>query len=138
MHIPPASQGAASRRILTVDDNEDSALSLCGLLVRRGHDAQVAHDGLAALAVAQQFAPDAFLLDLGLPGIDGFQLAADLRRDGFERALFVAISGYAQPADRAHSRRAGFHHHLTKPVEMDRILEVLGSQTPSAQSEPRA
>lgn len=119
-----------TRRILIVDDNKDSAHSVSRLLKRRGHEVRVVHDGLAALAIANHFEPDTFLLDLGLPGMDGYQLASELHRMGFNNALFVAISGYAQPQDIERSRAAGFHHHLAKPVDIERIKEVLAGAQP--------
>lgn len=119
-----------SRRILIVDDNKDSAHSVSRLLKRRGHEVRVVHDGFSALAIATHFEPDAFLLDLGLPGLDGYQLATRLRHAGFTKALFVAISGYAQPQDIERSRAAGFHHHLAKPVDIERIKEVLAGAPP--------
>lgn len=128
---PGNNQGTQpNRRILIVDDNKDSAHSVSRLLKRRGHEVRVVHDGLSALAIAAHFEPDAFLLDLGLPGMDGYQLATELQHAGFKNALFVAISGYAQPQDIEHSRTAGFHHHLAKPVDIERIKEVLAGARP--------
>jgi PAS domain S-box-containing protein len=118
---------AAPRRILLVDDNQDSAHSFSRLLQRRGHHVHVAYDGFSALAIAPNFEPDTFLLDLGLPGMDGYELAAELQRTGFANALFVAISGYARRQDFDRSSRAGFHHHLVKPVDIERIEEILRS-----------
>jgi CheY-like chemotaxis protein len=115
------------RRILLVDDNRDSARTFSRLLERRGHHVEVAHDAASALTVAQSFRPDTFLLDLGLPGMDGYELAAELRRNGFGDGLFIAISGYAQRQDFECSRQAGFQHHLVKPVGIDRIMEIFYS-----------
>jgi CheY-like chemotaxis protein len=105
----------------------DSANSVSRLLERRGPLVRVVHDGLTALEIAQHFRPDTFLLDLGLPGMDGYQLASELRCSGFSDALFVAISGYAQPQDFERSHCAGFQHHLAKPVDIEHIKEVLTS-----------
>jgi PAS domain S-box-containing protein len=126
-------------RVLIVDDNRDSAYSISKLLQRRGYQVRVVHDGLTALQTAEEFKPDAFLLDLGLPGMDGYELAIQLHRAGFNAALFVAISGYAQPQDIERSRQAGFQHHLAKPVDIERIKEVLRSHSacsPARTSEP--
>jgi len=123
-----------ARRILIVDDNQDSANDLRRLLERRGHEVQTVHDGLAALAVAQQFEPDVFLLDLGLPGLDGYQLASELQRTGFASALFIALSGYAQADDIEKSRLAGFHHHLAKPASVDQITTLLACSDPNTAS----
>jgi PAS domain S-box-containing protein len=131
--------GGSSRRILLVDDNHDSARTFSRLLQRRGHSVQVAHDGPSALLVAQSFKPDTFLLDLGLPGMDGYQLAAELQRLGFDDALFIAISGYAQHQDFERSRQAGFQHHLVKPVGIDRIVDIFNSSdNPRAEVRPNA
>ena len=125
-----------THRVLIVDDNQDSARALARLLERRGQQVRVVHDGLAALAIAQHFEPDVFLLDLGLPGIDGYQLAAELQRSGFGNALFVAISGYALPQDLERSRDVGFEYHLAKPVDIERVTEVLRSGHGRASTPP--
>ena len=114
-----------SRSILIVDDNRDSAQGLRRLLQVKGHDVRVAHDSGEALNFLEVFTPEVFLLDLGLPGMDGYQLAGELRKRGCHRALYVAISGYAQERDIETSRKAGFHHHLAKPVEVDAIVQLL-------------
>jgi signal transduction histidine kinase len=128
-HPPAAANNGngTARRILLVDDNKDSAQSVSRLLERRGHQVRVVHDGVTALEIARDFAPDTFLLDLGLPGMDGFELSRKLHVTGFANALFIAISGYAQPQDIDRSRIAGFQHHLAKPVDIERIKEVLAT-----------
>ena len=113
------------RRILLVDDNEDTVHSLSRLLARRGHEVATAFDGMAALRVAHEFQPDVFLLDLGLPGLDGYELARRLRADGFPHARIIAISGYAQESDRARSRAAGFDYHFAKPVDFEALAELV-------------
>jgi CheY-like chemotaxis protein len=113
------------RRILLVDDNEDTVHSLSRLLARRGHEVATAFNGLAALRVAHEFQPEVFLLDLGLPGLDGFELARRLREEGFEHAKIIAISGYAQESDRARSRAAGFNYHFAKPVDFEALAELV-------------
>jgi CheY-like chemotaxis protein len=115
----------AHRRILLVDDNEETALLLSRLLTRRGHEVRAAFDGLTAIAAAQEFQPDVFLLDIGLPGLDGYALARRLKAEGFADALFVAISGYAQDQDRELSRDAGFTQHFSKPVDFDALVVLL-------------
>ena len=114
-----------SQRVLVVDDNRDSALSLSQLLSRRGHEVRTAYDGPGALKAAQDFKPDVFLLDLGLPGIDGYELARRLRADGFADALLIAISGYAQASDQEASRAAGFDRHFAKPMEFAELLAAI-------------
>src|SRR5260370_29151316 len=102
----PLALNGPRHRILVVDDNEETALLLGRLLTRRGHEVRPAFDGLAALAAAQEFQPDVFLLDIGLPGLDGYALAARLKAEGFGEALLIAISGFAQEHDRERAREA--------------------------------
>jgi two-component system CheB/CheR fusion protein len=105
-------------RVLVVEDNLDAAESLATLLRVWGHDVQVAHDGLQALDTARDQRPEVVLLDIGLPGLDGYQVARRLRDDvGLDNSLLVAMTGYGQPEDRRRSREAGIHHHFVKPVE---------------------
>ncbi|MGK3987725.1 ATP-binding protein [Sorangium sp. So ce136] len=106
-----------ARRILVVDDNPDVAESVRMLLEAMGYSVFVARNGPAALEAAPGFRPDVVLLDIGLPGMDGYEVARRLRRQaGLERALLVALTGYGQEEDRRRSRAAGFDHHLVKPV----------------------
>jgi signal transduction histidine kinase/CheY-like chemotaxis protein len=113
------------RRILLVDDNQDTVRSLARLLSMRGHEVATAFDGVAALKLAQEFQPDFLLLDIGLPGLDGYELARRLRAGGFARTPIVAISGYAQEGDRARSREAGFNYHFAKPVDFEALAELI-------------
>src|SRR5512135_1809122 len=118
--------------ILVVDDSRDTALALAKLLKRAGHEVEVAHDGPTALQMARDRRPRVVLLDIGLPGLDGYQVAAELRRtEGLEEAVLVAVSGYGQEQDRARSRAAGFDHHLIKPVNFDALFSLLGGVDPS-------
>ena len=124
----PVHSGPAHRhRILLVDDNIDTARSLGQLLTRRGHEVAVAHDGLAAVRVAYEFRPDVLLLDLGLPGMDGYALARQLRAEGFPTTPMIAISGYAQESDRARAREAGFNRHFAKPVDFEALAALLAA-----------
>ncbi len=123
---PPAVRGPG-RRILIVDDNQDTLRLLSRLLIRRGHEVTTAGDGLAALQIAQEFQPEILLLDIGLPGLDGYSLARRLRADGFSGALLIAISGYAQESDREQARDAGFDHHFAKPVDFDALCALIGA-----------
>ena len=116
----PRSAGLPARpvRVLVVEDNVDAAESLATLLRVWGHDVQVVHDGLEALDAASESRPEVVLLDIGLPGLDGYQVARRLREDvGLDSSLLVAMTGYGQPEDRRRSREAGIHHHFVKPVE---------------------
>jgi len=122
----PAPAAAASRRVLVVDDNADAAASLAELLRLDGHEVREATDGHEALVEADRFRPEVVLLDLGLPGLDGWEVAAALRRrPSGDRALLVAISGYGRSEDRARSLAAGIDLHLVKPVEPGRIRELV-------------
>jgi PAS domain S-box-containing protein len=126
---PPAHPDArppSTWRVLVVDDNEDAALSIAILLGLWGHEVKTAFDGNAALAVAAGFAPEVVLLDLGLPGLDGYEVARRLRAGGL-RGLLVAVTGYGREEDRARSRDAGFDRHLLKPVDLDALRAILES-----------
>ena len=109
------------RRVLVVDDQEDAAELLGMLLTEHGHAARLAHDGESALALAREFLPQVALLDLGLPGMDGYQLAARLRESHRDCRL-IAISGYCAPRDRERSLAAGFECHLSKPFSFETLL----------------
>jgi signal transduction histidine kinase/ActR/RegA family two-component response regulator len=115
-------------RVLVVDDNEDAAEMLQALLTRIGYVTLVAHDGDAALARAQAFDPDIAILDIGLPGMDGYELASRLHglRVGRRPIRMLAVTGYGQPSDRSRSAQVGFEHHLVKPVELVALERVLG------------
>jgi PAS domain S-box-containing protein len=108
----------ARYRVLVVDDNVDSAESIALLLELNGHEVRMAHDGPAALEVADGFRPEVIVLDIGLPGMDGYEVARRLRNGGAMRAaLLIALTGYGQAEDRKHSQAAGFDYHLVKPVD---------------------
>jgi CheY-like chemotaxis protein len=110
-----------------VDDNHDVAKSLAMMLRLHGHEVRVAHDGFAALEIARTDRPDVVLLDLGMPGMDGYEVARRLRREpGLENALLAAVSGYGQEEDLRRTREAGFDDHLTKPVDMAQLQGLLG------------
>ena len=114
------SAGGEASRILVVDDNVDTARGMARLLKLLGHDVQTAHDGPSALDAARTLRPEFVLLDIGLPGMDGYEVARRLRRGGvLQGAVIIAVSGYGQDEDRRRSREAGFDHHLVKPVDHD-------------------
>ena len=120
-------QADFSRRVLIVEDNVAAAKLLTILLTRLGnHEVQVAHDGETGLTIAEKFRPDLVLLDIGLPGIDGYEVAKRLRRlpEG-DRPLVAAVTGYGQEEDRRRSREAGFDEHLLKPIGMDVVRGLL-------------
>jgi CheY-like chemotaxis protein len=114
------------RRVLVVDDNADAAELLADLLRDAGHEVVVAHDAPGALAAADRFAPDVALLDIGLPVMDGYELARRLRGVRAPSPAFVALTGYGQEHDRQRSRDAGFAEHLVKPVDAAQLLAVIG------------
>ncbi len=117
---------AAARRILIVDDNVDGAESLCLMLQLAGHEVRTVHDGTAALEVAPAFRPDAVLLDIGLPGMNGYEVARRLREQPeLAGTLLVALTGYGQEEDRQRCRDAGFQHHLVKPVDPPVLMRLL-------------
>jgi CheY-like chemotaxis protein len=118
-------------RVLIVDDNRDAAESLAMVLSIRGYDTTVCHDGFAALEAAQRLSPQIVLLDLGLPGLDGFEVCRKLRQQGLDKAHIVAITGYGQDDDRRRSREAGFDEHWVKPVDPDRLMKRLEAVTPT-------
>jgi CheY-like chemotaxis protein/anti-sigma regulatory factor (Ser/Thr protein kinase) len=114
-----------SSRILIVDDNHDLAQSLARLLRMLGHETHMAHDGPEGLEAARNYRPDVILLDIGLPRLDGYVVARTLRHEGFQDTLIIAISGYGQEEDRRRSLEAGMNHHLTKPVDIKTIAELI-------------
>jgi PAS domain S-box-containing protein len=126
----PAPPTASPLRVLVVDDNVDAADSLAVMLELHGHAVAVAHDGPAALEAAGRFAPDVMLLDIGMPGMNGYEVAERLRQEevrGGRRMLLVALTGWGADEDKRRAMSAGFDHHLTKPVDpagLDAVLEA--------------
>jgi CheY-like chemotaxis protein len=117
-----------THRILVVDDNRDSADSLAMLLRLVGHDVRTVHDGRQALVVAAAYRPDVVLLDIGLPGMDGFNVARHMRtQPELADVVLVALTGYGTEEDRRRSQEAGFNHHMVKPVHFETLNEVLAA-----------
>jgi CheY-like chemotaxis protein len=115
-------------RVLVVDDNCDAAETLSALLDLLGHDAQVANDGPAALAAMQDFRPQLVFLDLGMPGMNGCQVAEAIRRDRrFDQPVLVALTGWGSEGDRERTSAAGFDLHLTKPISLEAIEQMLAT-----------
>jgi CheY-like chemotaxis protein len=139
--LPPAEAGGgegamllAGKRILVVDDNRDSAESLRMMLELFGADVRVAYNGSDAIARFADGHPAAMLLDIGMPGIDGYEVARRIRArlDG-AAVLIVALTGWGQEDDRRRSREAGFDHHLVKPADLETLARVLtGARVPPA------
>ncbi|MEA3208510.1 MAG: hypothetical protein QOE70_1567 [Chthoniobacter sp.] len=123
---PPPAARETSRRILIVDDNTDSARSMGILQSRRGHVTRVAFTGPGALSVAAEFLPEVVLLDIGLPGMDGFEVARHLRAmPALAGVLLIAMTGYASPEDLLAAKQAGFDEHLVKPVDLEVLRDWL-------------
>jgi PAS domain S-box-containing protein len=114
-------------RVLVVDDNRDSAISMAMMLRLLGNEVQTAHDGLEALRMAASFRPDVVLLDIGMPNMNGYDAARRIRAEPWGRSLvLVAVTGWGQDSDRIRSREAGFDHHLVKPVDLAELKRMLG------------
>jgi PAS domain S-box-containing protein len=120
---PPS---APRRRILIADDNIDAAVSLSMLVEMMGHEPRVAHDGLAALEMAEEFQPELVLLDIGMPRLNGYETVQRLAKRPWAAAtVMVALTGWGQNSDRERAKEAGFHRHLVKPVDPDLLSKVL-------------
>jgi CheY-like chemotaxis protein len=117
--------------VLLVDDNVDAVESLADLIGMFGHQVRLAHDGPAGIDAVTAFDPDLVLLDIGLPGMDGFEVARRIRREFGTRPVLVAVSGYGGDEDRARSHAAGCEQHLVKPVEFPLIQTLLTSIRPA-------
>jgi two-component system CheB/CheR fusion protein len=122
----PGAGDEGALRILVVDDNHDAAAALSELLRLGGHDAAMAPDGHAAIRACTERQLDALVIDIGMPGLDGYQTAEAIRAlPRAPRPLLIALSGWGQPADRERSLRAGFDLHLVKPVDVDELRRAL-------------
>jgi len=114
-------------RVMVVDDNRDAADSLCMLLQLDGHDVHVAYDGASALDQTARLRPQVVLLDIGMPGMNGYEVAMRLRATpAHHGALLVALTGWGQDEDKRRAMAAGFDHHLTKPVDPAQLLRLIG------------
>ncbi len=119
------SQGR-SLRVLIVDDNADITKVLSVLVEHSGHVARMAYDAVSSIELAREFQPDVALLDIGLPGMSGYELAQRLRCEkGLEKTLLVALTGYSRDEDRKRAEESGFAVHLVKPVTVDALQQVL-------------
>ena len=123
-----APAGPRPLRILVADDNQDAADLLAQLLQSQGHQVQTVHDGCAALAAARACPPDLALLDIGMPGMTGYEVAIALRRlPALEDTVLAAVTGWGAGHDRAHAREAGFDHHMTKPVDVESLNRLVAA-----------
>jgi CheY-like chemotaxis protein len=117
---------AGFMRILVVDDNVDTAESMTMLVEMLGHTVKTEHDGHSALRTAFEFRPDVVLLDIGLPGLNGYEVASRIRQQpSLNNTLLVAITGYGHESDRQIALKAGIDHHLVKPVDFERVRRIL-------------
>jgi CheY-like chemotaxis protein len=127
--MPSGGQGSRRsphRRILIIEDNKDSADSLQLLLELLGHEARVAYSGLEGVKAAVDWVPEAVISDIGLPGLDGYGVAAELRKTpATSRILLIGVSGYGQDEDRYRARAAGFDYYLVKPASPDELQRLL-------------
>ena len=136
-HAPDlvTSEIGASLSVLVVDDNHDAAEMLCELLHLLGHQASASYDGASALAIAEQQSPDVIMLDIGLPGISGLEVAARLRNLPETRSTYlIAVTGYGQSSDRQRSHDAGFDAHLVKPVDAEELTALLRHRAGQSQA----
>jgi CheY-like chemotaxis protein len=114
------------RRVLVADDNEDAGESLAMLLRLDGHEVQVTNNGTDAVSLFDKMQPDVVILDIGMPGLSGYEVAGRIRgRDAGKEAMLIAVTGWGQQADKARASQAGFDHHFTKPVEPDSLSALL-------------
>jgi PAS domain S-box-containing protein len=129
--LPPiekAKPTVPSLRVLVVDDNVDTVTTLAMLVQESGHDVRTAFDGSAVLEAALDYRPNVVLLDIGLPGLNGFEVAKQLRQQPtLKNVVLVAMTGYGQESDRKRSKEAGFDHHLVKPGDFGKVLQILAT-----------
>lgn len=135
---PPIDGTPQRFKILVVDDNHDSALSLAMMLSIMGHETRTAHDGETAVVSAEAFLPDVVLLDIGLPKLNGYEVAQRIRENVWGKSMFlIAVTGWGQDEDRQRSSEVGLNLHMVKPVEpsvLEKLLAELrieGRPTPS-------
>ena len=128
--VHPVSEGARQKRVLVVDDNEDAAVMLQHALGSLGYHVEMAPDGPSALDACKTFSPDVALLDIGLPVMDGYELAERLREllvqsGRVPNLRLLAVTGYGQETDRSRSTQSGFHEHLVKPIDLGRLARSI-------------
>jgi len=122
----PTQSTIRGRKVLVADDNRDAANALALLLRLAGHDVRVAHDGEGALALAREFEPDCAVLDIGMPDLNGYEVARRLRQStSGKKVRLIALTGWGQDEDKRRAHDAGFDHHLTKPVDRERLDALL-------------
>jgi CheY-like chemotaxis protein/two-component sensor histidine kinase len=128
-----AEPACPSLRVLVVDDNEDTAFATSMLMERFGHDVRTAYDGPTAVQAAIDYRPDVVLLDIGLPGLNGYEVAKRIRQHPvLKNVVLVAMTGYGQETDRQRSQEAGFDHHLVKPARFEQLQQILATVSEKA------
>jgi CheY-like chemotaxis protein len=129
---PPPQRARGTKRILVVDDNADAAESIAVLMEIEGHEVKTVTDAMQALACLDAFAPDVAIIDIGLPGMNGYELAAGIRAHRtLPKPLLIALTGYGQSEDFDRSREAGFDHHFVKPAEISAIQAAIDGGLPA-------
>jgi PAS domain S-box-containing protein len=129
---PAIAPRAPTRQVLVIEDNVDAGMVLAAVLELNGHLVRVARDGRSGIAMARELKPDVVVCDIGLPDVDGYEVARALRSDeGFRSTRLIAISGYAQPEDKERAKDAGFDAHLAKPASIDELNALLAGQGPA-------
>ena len=126
----PRIEGAGRLHVLVVDDNVDTAKGMAKLLMLSGHAVSIATSGIDAIEAARGECPEVVLLDIGLPGMDGYEVAKKFRQEICPNTRIIAISGYGDEEARRRTKEAGFYHHMVKPVDFDALISLL--------SQPRA
>jgi CheY-like chemotaxis protein len=122
----PTREDTSPLRVLIVDDNRDAAILMGRLLRTLGNDVHVVHDGFSALEAAEEFRPEAVLLDIGLPEMDGYDTARMLRElPACKGITIIAVTGWGQEEDREKGRQAGFDHHVVKPADSSTLVQLL-------------
>jgi PAS domain S-box-containing protein len=125
----PAIEATVQRRVLIADDNHDAADSLAAVLQLHGHEVSIVHNGADALASFRTLNPEVVLLDIGMPALDGYEVARQVRQQPLDRAVkLIAVTGWGQEEDRARASEAGFDHHFTKPIDPVRLLALIGCE----------
>jgi signal transduction histidine kinase len=136
--VPEARQAPThSLRVLVADDNVDTVETFALLLRQSGHDVRTAYDGEAAVQAAMEYQPDVALLDIGLPGLTGYEVAKRIRLEpSLQSMVLIASTGYGQDSDRRAALQAGFNHHLVKPADFDKLEQILSAVTPRPANKP--
>jgi DNA-binding response OmpR family regulator len=118
-------QVSTPRRVVIVDDNEDAALSLAMVCGAWGHEVHTACGGREAIALCGEFSPEIAILDISMPGMNGYELARELRRRFGVEVVLIALTALSQLEDKGRAREAGFNHHMVKPAELDALHELI-------------